>query len=100
MKIEWTESATGDLESVYQHIAQGSKKYASVFVENVKRRCELIGDFPFSGQMVPEYSRIDLREFLVYSYRVLYLVTDHAIYVLGIVHGAKPLPENVGPSPS
>jgi len=58
-------------------------------VEGALRR---IIDFPESGRVIPEFSRLGFREVLVGSYRLFYRVQGDVIWVVGVWHDAQ-MPE-------
>ncbi|QEG40081.1 type II toxin-antitoxin system RelE/ParE family toxin [Roseimaritima ulvae] len=93
MRVDWTATALSDLDAIHAFIAADSPHYATAVVDRFTARCTQISAFPYSGEMVPEYQREDIREVLEYSYRMIYLVAQPVTWVLAVVHGAKPLPE-------
>jgi toxin ParE1/3/4 len=94
MIVEWTESALADLESIHNQIARDSAHYAQAVVDRVTRRCSQIEAFPYSGQMVPEYQREDIREVVEYSYRLIYKISVDTTWILAVLHGATTLPDS------
>ena len=62
-------------------------------VDRLTSRTVQIGQFPFSGEFVPEYRNEQIREVIEYSYRIIYYVESEVIYVLAVVHGARLLLE-------
>jgi plasmid stabilization system protein ParE len=48
---------------------------------------------PLAGRMVPEFQRKDLREVLLRSYRIVYLVGADAIEVVTVFEGHRRFPE-------
>lgn len=94
MRVEWTRSAIQDPAGIHAHIAQDSPRYAISVVDRLTNRTKQISKFPFSGEMVPEYSVEKIREVIEYSYRLIYLVENESIYVLAVIHGATPLPDS------
>ncbi|HMP07338.1 MAG TPA: type II toxin-antitoxin system RelE/ParE family toxin [Lacipirellulaceae bacterium] len=50
--------------------------------------------FPEAGRIVPELDRADVREVLIGSYRIVYLVGSDVVHILTVFHGARlfPLP--------
>ncbi len=94
MRVKWTQEALRDLEGIFDRIKADSTHYAKAVAERIINRCVQIELVPFSGQMVPEYQREDVREAIEYSYRIIYFVGDSTAWILAIVHGAKPLPES------
>lgn len=93
MKVEWTKTAIADLASIYETIEADSPRYAISVVDRITRRTKQISDFPMSGQMVPEYQNEEIREIIQYSYRILYSIEDSTIFILSLIHGARPLPD-------
>ena len=91
-RVEWTRSALSDLVSIYEYIAKDSQRYALSVIDRITKRTVQIGLFPFSGEFVPEYSNKEIREVIEYSYRLIYLIDADVVYVLAVVHGARPLP--------
>ena len=63
-------------------------------VEGVLRR---LVDFPESGRIIPEFSRLGFREVLVDSYRLFYRLQEDVIWVVGVWHDAQIPDEPVEP---
>ncbi|HHT9155105.1 MAG TPA: type II toxin-antitoxin system RelE/ParE family toxin [Candidatus Tripitaka sp. YC43] len=91
MKIEWTEPALSDLESIRDYIKKDSEYYATRFVERIITAVETLEKFPKMGRNVPEAEEENIRELLFYNYRVMYRVETQRILILAIVHGARDL---------
>jgi toxin ParE1/3/4 len=87
MTSRWTKEAVDDLSGIVNRIKADSQYYALLVADRI------IEQFPYSGQMVPEYQREEIREVVTYSYRLIYRVDTSTIWVLAIIHGARPLPE-------
>lgn len=94
MRVDWTSAAISDLDAIHDFIAADSPHYATVVVDRLTARCAQICAFPYSGEIVPEYEREDIREVITYSYRMIYLIDEPVTWILAIVHGAKPLPDS------
>ena len=92
MKVRWTRTAIEHLASIYECIGRDSARYARRMVDRITSRSRQIGQFPRSGQMVPEYQDPDIREVLEGQFRVIYEVTVREIHVLAVIHGAQLLP--------
>jgi plasmid stabilization system protein ParE len=45
--------------------------------------------FPRLGRKVPEEDRDELREILVFGWRIIYEISEYDIDILDIVHGAQ-----------
>jgi addiction module RelE/StbE family toxin len=91
MKIEWTEPAVTDLETIRDYIKKDSNYYAIRFVERIIEAVESLERFPKKGRVVPEAEEENIREILFYSYRIIYRVETERILILAVIHGARDL---------
>lgn len=91
-QVVWAESASDDLAEVATYIAKDSEFYAAAVVRELLDAARSLDLFAQRGRIVPEYSDAAIRELLVSDYRLVYQVSDGAIHVLRIVHGARRLP--------
>ena len=91
MKVLWTESALGQLQAVFDYLAQTSPQYALRIVDRLTARSIQIGTFPFSGRMVPEYELNEVREVIEGPYRIIYLIESEQqkIEVLAVIHSSR-----------
>ena len=69
--VIWSKPAKRDLTNIHDHIASDSKFYATKVVRDIIERSEKLKDFPLLGRMVPEIEDPDIRETIVYSYRMV-----------------------------
>ena len=88
MKVHWTDNAEKHLDSIYNYIAQNSPKYATIVADRLTSRSIQIGDFPFSGRIVPEFDIEQIREIIEGSYRIIYYIKTDQIDILAVIHGA------------
>ncbi len=88
-RIEWTEPAVADLESIHDYIARDSAKYADAIVERLILSVDQLEAFPESGRRVPESADPKIRELLVESYRIIYRRRKGTVQILAVVHGAR-----------
>lgn len=90
MKIEWTEPALSDLESIREYIGRDSEYYASRFVERIIAAVERLDAFTDMGRRVPEAEGADnIRELLFQNYRIMYRVEPQRILLLAVIHAAR-----------
>lgn len=82
MNIRWTERASKDAIAIYDYIAYRSVPYADSVYSHILVRPTQLASFPESGSIVPEYSRSDIREVLVHSFRVIYRIVGDEVRVL------------------
>jgi len=90
-KITWAPSALNDLRAISDYISRDSRSYAACVIEKILGSAERLLDFPRIGRVVPEFDQDDIRELIVYSYRVIYQVQGDDISVASVVHGARRL---------
>ncbi|MDQ3022082.1 MAG: type II toxin-antitoxin system RelE/ParE family toxin [Bacteroidota bacterium] len=77
--VIWSEPAIDDLNSVFNYIAKDSRYYAEKLFETA------------IGKVVPEQKNRKIREVFVYSYRMIYQISNSDIEIIAFVHGARDL---------
>ena len=66
-------------------------------IEEVARRFKVTMAVLFMGAaVVPEVGRPEIREVIVYSYRIIYRYTGDDVVILTVHHGARLLPKDLG----
>jgi toxin ParE1/3/4 len=98
LTIRWTSRARTDLEAIGEYIARDDAEAAATWVARLMATVERLATLPFRGRCVPELARDDVREVLVRSYRIVYLVTSSSIDVLTIFEGHRLFPDDFDPS--
>jgi toxin ParE1/3/4 len=71
-RVVWSRRASQHLEAIADYIAADSPTYAGIVVKKVVHQTRALSRFPRSGRKVPEFDNENIRELLVYSYRVIY----------------------------
>ena len=89
LSIVWSQTALDDVDAIAAYIHKDSPFYAKAVVEKLFASTKLIAQFPQLGSAVPELNQPDIRERLVYSYRLIYVVKVNQIEVLTVVHGRR-----------
>ncbi len=92
MRVQWTPSARAALKDIQTYIARDSVVYARNVVDGILRRTRRLERFAYSGGVVQEYGREDLREVISGNYRIIYRVKPTVIEVVAVIHGARQLP--------
>ena len=95
MRVVWTPEAQAHLEGIYQYIKCDAPLYANAVVDKLTRRSQQLVDHPHSGRIVPAYDDRNLRELIIYPYRLIYRVKTDRIYVVAVFHGAQQLPDSL-----
>lgn len=93
-KIFWTRQAREDLRAVRNHIARDAPATASAYVRRLRESVDRLRDFPFSGEVVPEIGREEIREVIQGNYRLIYRVSESRVDILTVFHGARILRES------
>ena len=91
MKIEWTEPAILDLDSIRNYIARDSEYYADIFVEKIIAAVENLKQFPEIGRIVLEAEEKNIREILFHNYGIIYRIETERILILMVIHGSRDL---------
>jgi toxin ParE1/3/4 len=60
-------------------------------VKKVIHQTKALSRFPRSGRKVQEFDNEDIRELLVYSYRIIYRLQDNEIVIAAVIHGRRML---------
>lgn len=92
MKVRWSLPAAEDLERICERIERDNPDAARRVARTIYDRCADLKDFPHLGR---PSSRMTGRRELVFSplpYIVVYQVTEHAVEISRIFHGAQDWP--------
>lgn len=87
-KISWTRRSLGDLESIYNYIAQDDPKIARGIITDIKKITENLAYHPFMGK---PGRREGTRELVVVKtpFIVIYRVQNESVEIIRILHGAQ-----------
>jgi addiction module RelE/StbE family toxin len=88
-RVDWSRRALQDLESIAEYIAADSPTYAGIVVKKVISQVKTLATFSRAGRKVPEFDDENIRELLVYSYRIIYRLHGNAIVIAAIIHGKR-----------
>jgi len=78
-----------DLTSVAEFIGEDSPHFAALTVSRIVARFEQAAESPYSGRIMPEKNRPELRELLWKEYRLVYQVREDHIEVIAVWHGRR-----------
>ncbi len=88
-RVDWSRRALRDLESIAEYIAADSPTYAGIVVENVVNQTKTLAKFPLAGRKVPEFDDENIRELLIYSYRIIYRLQADTVMIAAVIHGKR-----------
>lgn len=90
-RVAWSRRALRDLEDIATYIAADSPTYAGIVVKGIVRQTRMLSRFPRTGRKVPEFDDENIRELIVYSYRVIYRLQEENIVIAAVIHGRRNL---------
>ena len=90
-KLEWSEEALEDIESIATYIEKDSPIYAKSVVSKFFEKAEILQEFSELGRKVPEFDDTTIREIFVYSYRLIYKINKQDIVFIAVIHGKRVL---------
>ena len=87
--VRWSEPAKTDLRSIHDFISHDSRHYARKVTQDIREKAEILDQLPTLGKTVTEIRDEKVRELSIYSYRIIYEIKDHDVFVLAVVHKRK-----------
>ena len=96
-RVVWTRQSREDVAAIKEFIARDAPRTAEAFVERLTARTDRLKLFPFSGSVVPELNRENIREIFCGSYRIIHRASEEIVEVLTVHHGARLLDEDLIP---
>lgn len=87
--VIWSGPAKEDLKNIYDYIAGDSKYYAIKVSQEFIEKSEQLAELPQRGRIVPEIEDPNIRELIIYSYRLIYEISPNRIEILAIIHGKQ-----------
>ena len=94
MKIIWSPLAVDQVRDIAAYIALDKPEVAVNWADKIFNSVELLSEHPESGRIVPEINRIEIRELVQGSYRVIYKVKPKQILILVVKNYRQQLNEN------
>jgi toxin ParE1/3/4 len=87
--VVWTESAFQALDDVVAYVSLDSEQKARSLLIQTLDLAQSLETFSERGRVVPEIGESDIRELLVFDYRLQYRVSDTHVVLLAFLHGAR-----------
>jgi plasmid stabilization system protein ParE len=92
-EVIWTDAGQACLHAALAHVAVESPMGAERLLEAILAMADSLEHFAERGRVIPEIGRDDIREVFVFSYRIVYRVTDKDVRIQAVIHGARDLSE-------
>ena len=87
--VKWSKPAKLDLKQIHEYIKKDSKFYAQNVSQEIVDKSMILNSFPEIGRIVPEIGDSNIRELLIYSYRLIYEIFPDKIEVLALIHSKR-----------
>jgi plasmid stabilization system protein ParE len=88
MKLEFTDAAEADVESIGDFIALSNPLRATSFIRELRAKCGDLIDMPLAFQLVRNHEASGIRRRVHGNYLIFYRVSDDAVEILRVLHGA------------
>lgn len=88
-QVIWAPSALDDIDAIAEYIARDSESRAALFVSRIFEITDRLQEFSLSGRVIPEIGDQSCREIIYGSYRIMYRIEGNAVWITGVVHGAR-----------
>jgi toxin ParE1/3/4 len=92
VKIVWTDLSIDDLKEIFEYISEDSIRYATLTVNKVYQRAQVLSVNPYTGRIVPVFNKKLIRELIIGNYRIIYrIVSETQVDILRVYHSARRL---------
>jgi len=91
VEVRWSQQALSDLDAIAEYLARTSPPYARALATRLFSATSALTDFPMMGRRVPEVDVEHVREIIRDGYRIVYLVTEHGVEILTVLHSRQDL---------
>jgi plasmid stabilization system protein ParE len=97
-EVVWSNEAINDLENIAEYINKDSLINAKIVVTKFVDLIGNLGHHPKLSSIVQELNKDNIRQKLVYDWRVIYKVDDKSkrVIVLTIIHGKRQFNKLIG----
>ncbi|SJM90694.1 Plasmid stabilization system [Crenothrix polyspora] len=89
--VKWTNHALKQLRHIHDYIAQDSPLYAKRVTDTMVRKTVGLDELPYMGRKVAELNEDHIREFSLYSYRIIYEIKNNHVEILAVIHKRRDL---------
>lgn len=89
MIVVVTSAAAAELEAIGDYIAKDKPGRALGFIQEIRARCEALGDHPRRFPLVPRYEASGIRRCVHGNYLIFYRVTADIVEIVHILPGSR-----------
>ena len=92
VQLNWTYQAVLDLRDIAEYISKDSQKYASLQVQRIKLRTQILKSHPTAGQQIDFYANPSIRQLTEGNYNIIYkIISPIRVDILSVHHAARDL---------
>ena len=88
LRLQFTDKAAADLESIAAHIAQSDPGRASSFVEELRTACDGVARRPLAYPPAPRLAGTGVRRRVFGNYLIFYRASAGIVLILRVLHVA------------
>jgi plasmid stabilization system protein ParE len=88
-QVRWSRLARDEFEEALAYIARDSPARAVAFADRILTEVDSLPQWPYQGHVVDELDDPAYREIPAWPYRIVYRLTDEAVGVVAVMHGAR-----------
>ena len=95
-RVDWSDEAAQDFDQAIEYIAVDSDSAARLVASRILNAIDKLGEMPTgrSGRVGSTYEKLVQKT----PYIVAYTISDRAVYVVRIIHGARDWPAGDWPT--
>jgi plasmid stabilization system protein ParE len=84
MKIFYSKQAKEQLFAIKEFISLDNKKKAIEYLKRIKNKIEILSNYPYIGKRNASFNLNNIRDFIVFGYKVIYKINKKSIIILAI----------------
>jgi toxin ParE1/3/4 len=91
-RVQWTQPAGQDLESIVEFIARDNIAYALQVLRKIQGAAATLERMPERGRIVPELAEVGMRlyhEILCPPWRIIYRIVGPTVFVMTVIDGRR-----------
>lgn len=91
-RVEWTDSAKGDIRSIFGYLSDEDPFKAERIVVRLKRKADSLKTLPSRGRVVPELALQGVhehREMIYHPWRIVYQLRGRSVRVVAVIDGRR-----------
>lgn len=89
MKVNFTDTAEADLETIGDYIALSNPFRAASFVNEIRTRCMGLREAPHAFPLLQDHPASGIRRRVHGNYLIFYRIGPEAVEILRVLHGAR-----------